>query len=157
MCLSPVLACASSFVAFWPVFLCADELLPVFSFAELLLETEPSSLGTLLRVTMETEAAISRQRVLRCSFSDRLAHPPALLVTWVKSTCVTKTPPPVVLKSSRNSRMPRRRPCSCLGILGAVIWPSDLNDWCGHSKTISSALTLNLKNKKIKHFFVFVF
>lgn len=98
MCLSPVLVCVSSFVAFWPVFLCAEELLPVFNFAEPLLETEPSSLGNLLWVAMETEAAISRQRVVRSSFTDRLAHPLALLVTWVNSPCVTKTPPPVLLK-----------------------------------------------------------
>lgn len=108
-CLLPVLVCVSSFAAFWPVFLCADELLPVFSFAEPLLETEPSSLGNLLWVAMETEAAISGQRWVRCGFSDRLAHPPALMVTWVNSLCVTKTPPPVLLKKSCNSRTLQRQ------------------------------------------------
>lgn len=117
MCLSPVLVCVSSFVAFWPVFLCAEELLPVFSFAEPLLETEPSSLGNLLWVAMETEAAISGQRVVRSRFTDRLAHPPALLVTWVNSRLASQKPlHRWCLKGNGNSGTPRRRHRAYLGI-----------------------------------------
>lgn len=56
---SPFLVCCSSLGAFCAVDRRAVELLPVFSFPDSLLETEPSSLGNLLRVAMATEAMVS--------------------------------------------------------------------------------------------------
>lgn len=52
--------CVSALLLFGAAALRVDELLPVFSFPDSLLETEPSSLGNLQWVTMATEAVVKK-------------------------------------------------------------------------------------------------